>query len=92
MADETLEAQPPTRNDETVFLKPWEEITGELHGITKADEGIIIALSQGDIVFQQQSDEAAIVVDELEGEEGSKVSLLRTDFKYQPIRVQIHEP
>ena len=91
MTDGTLATQPSARTNETYVLRPWEEITGELYGIADADEGIIVALSQEKIVFQPQSAAADIVVDELEDEEGSNISLLRTDCRDQPIRVQIHD-
>ena len=91
MANRTPETEPPTKTDETIVLSPWEEISGELNGITETDEGVIVALSQGDVVFPQQSTAAGLLVDELESEEGSDVSLLRTDYKDQPIRIQIQD-
>jgi hypothetical protein len=81
---------PPRLADpDHVQLDRWEELTGELVGITVTDGRVIVDLSGGTLAYPLDSVEADQMQKELTGMEGRTVGILRTDNTDSPLAITI---
>ena len=76
-------------NHRRFILNSWEELIGELETLEIADGEFIVQLSTGSLAYPIGSERATYLEEELTGHEGSRVSILRTDLKDQPILLTI---
>lgn len=70
-----------------IFLAPFEELCGRVIDLQRTDVDLVVKLTSGTLVFPLNSTEAAICEDELEGNAGNWVSILRISDPDNPILV-----
>jgi hypothetical protein len=69
-------------------LGRWEEIVGKLVSVEEVDGELVVNISSvSRLRFPPNSHEARLVRDELEGREGDRIGVLRTDLAKRPIVV-----
>jgi hypothetical protein len=76
---------------EVLSLDSYQEIRGRLAQLESDDQFIYIELSSGTLRFECDSPEAEICGKQLKGNEGTFVSILRTDDPMNRIHVMIDE-
>jgi hypothetical protein len=76
-------------DDDHVYLDPWEELAGELVGITVSNGRVIVELSGGTLAYPTRSVEADQLQKELTGMEGRTVGILRTDDTASPLAITL---
>lgn len=84
--DRTDPANRPERG-KRIFLAPFEELCGRVIDLQRTDVDLVVNLTSGTLVFPLNSTEAAICEDELEGNAGNWVSILRISDPDNPILV-----
>lgn len=70
-------------------LQPWEEVRGELQAIETTEDVVRIELSTDTVALVRSTRGVNPVLQELKGEEGAMISLLRTDLPDRPFVVTI---
>ena len=77
--------------DRAVFLNPWEEANGLLHGIDRSvdDYWLQVKMDIGTLFFPADSKEAQILTRNLKNLINHRIGILKTDLDEQPVVVKI---
>lgn len=73
--------------NDRISLAPFEELCGRLIGVRQTEGKLVIQLSAGTLELPLNSTEAAICLDELDGNTWNRVSILRTSDPGKPLLV-----
>lgn len=72
-----------------VVLGPYEELCGGLVEIRRTDTEVVVELSAGTLRYPSGSREATLCAQELAGNEGSRVGILRVPATDEPLRFRV---
>lgn len=86
--NETIWTTTTHRYRPRIFLGSYEEVWGRLVEVQRTDGNLAIHLSVGTLLFPIESVEAEICIAELDGSNGARVAILRTDDLDRPLRIK----
>lgn len=82
-------SQSTTRQQSLIRLENFQEVTCRVTDLDQDDQAVRIELSVGTLEYPIGSREAEISMEELSGQIGNRVSIIRTPSTTDPLRIHV---